>query len=145
MANPAIEVLGVDLGKNSCSVAGLDSAGAVVMRCRKTRAGLIKFVSQLPPCIVAIWAFYGAHFLAQIFQSHGHSIWLMPPEYLQLYVKAQKTDDWDAEAIAKAAARATMRLVTPKGEAQLDLQILHRARARLVAERTRLTNELRIT
>ena len=143
MANPAIEVLGVDLGKNSCSVAGLDSAGAVVMRCRKTRAGLIKFGSQLPPCIVAMEACCGAHFLARTFQSHGHSIRLMPPEYVQPYVKAQKTDDRDAEAIAEAATRPTMRFVTPKSEAQLDLQILHRARARWVAERTRLTNQLR--
>jgi len=143
MANPKIDVLGVDLGKNSCSVAGLDAAGAVVMRCRKTRSGLIKFVSQLPPCIVAMEACCGAHFLARIFQSHGHSIRLMPPKYVQPYVKAQKTDDRDAEAIAEAATRPTMRLVTPKSEAQLDLQILHRARARLIAERTRLTNQLR--
>lgn len=65
------------------------------------------------------------------------------PEYVPLYVKAQKTDDRDVEAIAEAATRPTMRLVTPKSEAQLDLQILHRARARLFAERTRLTDQLR--
>ena len=67
----------------------------------------------------------------------------MSPEYVPLYVKAQKTDDRDVEAIAEAATRPTMRLVTPKSEAQLDLQILHRARARLFAERTRLTDQLR--
>jgi len=143
MTNPKIDVLGVDLGKNSCSVAGLDASGAVVLRRRMTRQGLIKFVSQLPPCIVAMEACCGAHFLARRFQSHEHSVRLMPPEYVQPYVKAQKTDDRDAEAIAEAATRPTMRLVTPKSEAQLDLQILHRARARLVAERTRLTNQLR--
>ncbi|RIV47633.1 IS110 family transposase, partial [Flagellimonas pelagia] len=143
MTKPVISVLGVDLGKNSCSVAGLDAAGAVIMRRRMTREGLIKFVSKLPQCVVAMEACCGAHFLARTFQSHGHSVRLMSPEYVQPYVKAQKTDDRDAEAIAEAATRPTMRLVTPKSEAQLDLQILHRARARLVAERTRLTNQLR--
>ncbi|MBB5719950.1 transposase [Stakelama sediminis] len=143
MANPKIDVLGVDLGKNSCSVAGLDDSGAVVLRRRMTRQGLIKFASKLPGCVVAMEACCGAHFLARIFQSHGHLVRLMSPEYVQPYVKAQKTDDRDAEAIAEAATRPTMRLVTPKSEAQLDLQILHRARARLVAERTRLTNQLR--
>ncbi|WP_235855684.1 IS110 family transposase [Flagellimonas aequoris] len=124
-------------------MAGLDAAGAVIMRRRMTREGLIKFVSKLPQCVVAMEACCGAHFLARTFQSHGHSVRLMSPEYVQPYVKAQKTDDRDAEAIAEAATRPTMRLVTPKSEAQLDLQILHRARARLVAERTRLTNQLR--
>ena len=68
---------------------------------------------------------------------------LMAPEYVQPYVKAQKTDDRDAEAIAEAATRPTMRFVSLKSEAQLDLQVLHRARQRLVAARTRLTNQLR--
>lgn len=143
MTNPAISILGVDLGKNSCSVAGLDATGAVVMRRRMSREGLIRFVSKLPQCVVAMEACCGAHFLSRIFVTQGHVVRLMSPEYVQPYVKAQKTDDRDAEAIAEAATRPTMRLVTPKSEAQLDLQILHRARARLVAERTRLTNQLR--
>ena len=85
----------------------------------------------------------GAHFLGRTFEAQGHTVRLMSPEYVAPYVKAQKTDDRDAEAIAEAATRPTMRLVTLKSEAQLDLQVLHRARERLVAGRTRLTNQLR--
>ena len=130
-------------GKNSCSVAGLDANGAVVLRRRMGRDGLPTFASKLPACIVAMEACCGAHFLGRTFASQGHTVRLMPPEYVQPYVKSQKTDDRDAEAIAEAATRPTMRLVTLKSEAQLDLQVLHRARERLVTARTRLTNQLR--
>ena len=85
----------------------------------------------------------GAHFLGRIFESQGHKVRLMSPEYVQPYVKAQKTDDRDAEAIAEAATRPTMRFVSLKSEAQLDLQVLHRARERLVHARTALINQLR--
>jgi transposase len=146
MAKMPIAVLGIDLG-NSCSVAGLDTTGAVVLRRRMTREGLVAFASKLPACIVAMEACCGAHFLGWTFAAQGHTVRLMSPEYVQpyvkSYVKSQKTDDRDAEAIAEAATRPTMRLVTLKSEAQLDLQVLHRARERLVAARTRLTNQLR--
>lgn len=88
MTNPAISILGVDLGKNSCSVAGLDATGAVVMRRRMTREGLIRFVSKLPQCVVAMEACCGAHFLSRIFVTQGHVVRLMSPEYVQHYVKA---------------------------------------------------------
>ncbi|MBS0641120.1 MAG: IS110 family transposase [Proteobacteria bacterium] len=143
MTKTPITVLGIDLGKNSCSLAGLDASGAVIMRRRMTREGVVKFVATLPACVVAMEACCGAHFLGRTFASHGHTVRLMSPEYVAPYVKAQKTDDRDAEAIAEAATRPTMRLVTLKSEAQLDLQVLHRARERLVAGRTRLTNQLR--
>lgn len=143
MGKVAIAVLGIDLGKNSCSLAGLDATGAVVMRRRLSREGVIKFVAGLPACVVAMEACCGAHFLGRVFAANGHTVRLMSPEYVAPYVKAQKTDDRDAEAIAEAATRPTMRLVTLKSEEQLDLQILHRARQRLVAGRTRLTNQLR--
>jgi transposase len=138
-----IAVLGIDLGKNTCSVAGLDVNGAVVLRRRMTREGLVAFANKLPTCTVAMEACCGAHFLGRTFASQGHTVRLMSPEYVQPYVKSQKTDDRDAEAIAEAATRPTMRLVTLKSEAQLDLQVLHRARERLVTARTRLTNQLR--
>jgi transposase len=85
----------------------------------------------------------GAHFLGRTLALHGHTIRLMSPEYVQPYVKAQKTDDRDAEAIAEASTRPTMRFVSLKSEAQLDLQILHRVRERLVDARTALINQLR--
>jgi len=143
MTKMPIAVLGIDLGKNSCSVAGLDSSGAVVLRRRMTRETLVAFAGKLPACIVAMEACCGAHFLGRTFAAQGHTVGLMSPEYVQPYVKSQKTDDRDAEAIAEAATRPTMRLVTLKSEAQLDLQVLHRARERLVTARTRLTNQLR--
>lgn len=138
-----IAVRGIDLGKNSCSLAGLDASSAAVTRRRMTRAGVIAFVAKLPACVVAMEACCGAHFLGRMFQAYGHEVRLMSPEYVRPNVKAQKTDDRDTEAIAEAATRPTMRLVTLKSEAQLDLQILHRARQRLVTARTRLTNQLR--
>lgn len=143
MTKTGIATLGVDLGKNSCSLAGLDAAGAVILRRRMTRDGLIAVTATLPACVVAMEACCGAHFLGRTFEAQGHTARLMSPEYVAPYVKAQKTDDRDAEAIAEAATRPTMRSVTLKSEAQLDLQVLHRARERLVAGRTRLTNQLR--
>jgi transposase len=143
MTKTPIAVLGIDLGKNSCSLAGLDATGAVVLRRRMTREGVVAFAAKLPACVVAMEACCGAHFLGRTFEAQGHAVRLMSPEYVAPYVKAQKTDDRDAEAIAEAATRPTMRLVTLKSEAQLDLQVLHRARERLVASRTRLTNQLR--
>ncbi|MCE3519080.1 transposase, partial [Escherichia coli] len=79
----------------------------------------------------------------RLFAAHGHEIRLMSPEYVRPYVKAQKNDDRDAEGIAEAASRPTMRFVELKTQEQLDIQTLHRVRSRLVAERRSLTNQLR--
>ena len=92
---------------------------------------------------MAMEACCGAHHLGRLLQACGHEIRLMSPEYVQPYVKAQKNDERDAEAIAEAATRPTMRFVELKSEQQLDMQILHRARSRLVGERTALINQLR--
>ncbi len=138
-----IAVLGVDLGKNVCSSVGFDEVGAVVLRRRSRRDTLIDFVGKLPPCIVAMEACCGAHHLGRLFAAQGHDVRLMSPEYVRPYVKAQKNDDRDAEGIAEAATRPTMRFVETKTEAQLDMQTLHRSRDRLVGERTALINQLR--
>jgi len=143
MTKTPIAVLGIDLGKNSCSLAGLDATGAVVLRRKMTREGLIAFAAALPGCVIAMEACCGAHYLGRTFEAQGHEVRLMSPEYVQPYVKAQKTDDRDAEAIAEAATRPTMRFVSLKSEAQLDLQVLHRVRERLVLARTALTNQMR--
>ena len=104
---------------------------------------MIELSSQLPACVMAMEACCGAHHLGRILAAHGHRVRLMPPEYVQPYVKAQKNDERDAEAIAEAATRPTMRFVDLKSEDQLDMQSLHRARSRLVGERTALVNQLR--
>ena len=139
----AVAVLGIDLGKNSCSVAGLDEAGRVILRRRLSREGVVRLAADMPTCVMAMEACCGAHHLGRVLRDQGHEVRLMSPEYVQPYVKAQKNDERDAEAIAEAATRPTMRFVELKSETQLDMQILHRARTRLVAERTALINQLR--
>jgi len=138
-----ISVLGVDLGKNVCSIVGLDASGAVVLRRRVRRDTLIELVAKLPACIVGMEACCGAHHIGGVFAAQGHDVRLMSPEYVRPYVKAQKNDDRDAEGIAEAATRPTMRFVEMKTVDQLDMQTLHRSRDRLVGERTALINQLR--
>ena len=105
-----IAVLGVDLGKNVCSVVGLDASGAVVMRRRMRRETLAGLAEKLPACVVGMEACCGSHHLGRVFASHGHDVRLMSPEYVRPYVKAQKNDDRDAEGIAEAATRPTIAL-----------------------------------
>jgi transposase len=138
-----IQVLGIDLGKNSCSLVGLDASGRVVVRRRMRRESIAAFAAKAPGCIVAMEACCGAHHLGRQLAAQGHEVRLMSPEYVRPYVKAQKNDDRDAEAIAEAATRPTMRFVALKSEAQLDVQSLHRARDRLVGQRTALMNQMR--
>ena len=83
MTKTPIAMLGIDLGKNSCSLAGLDASGAVVMRKKMTREGVVAFTSELAPCVVAMEACCGAHFLGRAFAGQGHTVKLMSPEYVQ--------------------------------------------------------------
>lgn len=96
-----ISVLGIDLGKNSCSVVGLDATGKVVARRRMRRETLITYAAKLPACVVAMEACCGAHHMGRVLAQQGHAVRLMSPEYVRPYVKAQKNDDRDAEAIRK--------------------------------------------
>ena len=139
----SIVILGIDLGKNSCSVVGLDADGSVIIRRRMRREGVIAFAAKLSPCTMAMEACCGAHHMGRMLAGLGHEVRLMSPEYVRPYVKAQKNDDRDAEAIAEAATRPTMRFVELKSEEQLDIQTLHRVRGRLVGERTSLTSQIR--
>lgn len=138
-----IVTLGIDLGKNLSSVAGMDAAGQVVLRRRVRRATLFALAGKLEPCTVAMEACCGAHHVGHLFAARGHEVRLMSPEYVRPYVRAQKNDDNDAEGIAEAASRPTMRFVELKSQERLDLQTLHRARSRLVAARKSLLNQLR--
>jgi len=127
-----IEVLGIDLGKSVCSLAGLDATGVVVFRKRLQRHRLLNFLEKLRPCVVAMEACGGAHHIGRFCLQHGHEPRLMSPLYVRPYVKVHKNDDRDAEAIAEAATRPTMSFVAIKSEEQLDLQALHRARERCI-------------
>lgn len=138
-----IVTLGIDLGKTVCSIAGMDAKGHIVVRKRLRRDRVIAFAANLPRCVIAMEACCGAHHIGRRLAEAGHDVRLMPPEYVKPYVKAQKNDALDAEAIAEAATRPTMRFVTLKTQDQLDLQTLHRLRQRLVRARTALINQLR--
>lgn len=138
-----IVILGIDLGKDSCSIVGMDASGTVVLRRRMRRQTVFNFTSRLPPCVVAMEACCGAHHLGRFLVSQGHTVKLISPEYVRPYVKAQKNDDRDAEAIAESATRPTMRFVALKRQDQLDMQTLHRMRDRLVGMRTMLINQMR--
>jgi transposase len=138
-----VAVLGVDFGKNVCSVVGLDASGAVIMRRKVRREMLVALAEKLAPCVVGMEACCGAHHLGRVFAAHGHGVRLMSPEYVRPYIKAQKNDDRDAEGIAEAATRPTMRFIELKSQDQLDMQTLHRSRDRLVGDRTALINQLR--
>ena len=135
----AIAILGINLGKNSCSLVGQDATGRVVLRRRMRRETVMTFGATLPACIIAMEACCSAHHMGRALAAQGHTIRLMSPEYVRPYVKAQKNDDRDAEA----ATRPTMRFVALKSEAQLDMQTLHRVRDQLVGERTALMNQIR--
>jgi transposase len=111
-----IKVLGIDLGKDVCSVVGFDGAGKVLLRRRMRRDSILKLASGMPTCVMAMEACCGAHHLGRLLREQGHDVRLMSPEYVRPYVKAQKNDDRDAEAIAEAATRPTMRFVDLKSD-----------------------------
>lgn len=138
-----LAIIGIDLGKNSCSLVGLDAGGKVVLSRRMRRDTVVTFCAKTSGCIVAMEACCGAHHMGRALAAQGREVRLMSPEYVRPYVKAQKNDDRDAEAIAEAATRPTMRFVELKSEAQLDMQTLHRVRDRLVGDRTSLMNQIR--
>ena len=138
-----LSIIGVDLGKTSCSLVGLDASGKVVLRRRMRRDTVVQFCGKISACVIAMEACCGAHHIGRALSDQGHDVRLMSPEYVRPYVKAQKNDDRDAEAIAEAASRPTMRFVSLKSEDQLDMQTLHRVRDRLVGDRTSLMNQIR--
>jgi transposase len=108
MIKTPIAVLGIDLGRNSCGLAGRDVTGAVVRRGRMTREALVMFASKLPARVVAMAACRGAHVLGRAFQAQGRTVRLMSPAQVVPHGEARKTDGRDAEAIAEAATRPTI-------------------------------------
>ncbi len=137
-----IVIIGVDLGKAGCSVVELDAAGTVVLRRRMRRDRVLTFAAGLPACMVAMEACCGAHHMGRALAGMGHEVRLMSPEHVRPYVKARKNDDRDAEAIAEAAARPTMRFMTLKSGDHPDVQTLHRVRDRVVGDRTSRTDRI---
>lgn len=139
----AIAVLGIDIGKNVFHVIGLNAHGKVVMKAKLSRTQLARKLVDLPRCLVGLEACVGAHHLSHRLIALGHDARMMPAGYVRAFVKSNKNDWRDAEAIAEAVQRPTMRFVAPKSIEQLDLQALHRVRERLVRNRTATVNEIR--
>src|ERR1700756_391990 len=141
--NCAIAVIGIDIGKNSFHVVGHDQRGAIVLRQKWSRGQVEARLANLPPCLIGMEACVGAHHLSRKLQLLGHNARLMPAKYVRPYNKGQKNDFRDAEAIAEAVQRPTMKFVATKTADQLDLQALHRVRQRLVSQRTGIINQIR--
>jgi len=141
--NSAIAVIGIDIGKNSFHVVGLDRRGAIVVRQKWSRSQVETRLANLPPCLIGMEACVGAHHLSRKLTSLGHDARLMPAKYVRPYSRGQKNDFRDAEAIAEAVQRPTMKFVATKTAEQLDLQALHRVRERLVSQRTGIVNQIR--
>src|ERR687892_2896690 len=137
-----LHTVAIDLAKKVLHVVGADTTGKILWRKRLTRHALIPFIAQLPPVLIGIEACGGAHYWARRFRTYGHEVKLMAPQFVKPYVKSNKNDSRDAEAIAEAVTRPTMRFVPSKDVAQQDIQALHRVRERLIGERTALVNEV---
>jgi transposase len=134
--NAAIAVVGIDIGKNAFHVVGHDERGAIVLHQKWSRGQLAERFANLPPCLVGMEACVGAHHLSRKLKA-------LPAKYVRPYSKGQKNDFRDAEAIAEAVQRPTMKFVSTKTADQLDLQALHRVRERLVSQRTGIINQIR--
>ena len=140
--NAAIAVVVIDIGENSFHIVGHDEHGAIVLR-QWSRGQVEARFANLPPCLVGMEACVGAHHLSRKLKGFGHEARLMPAKYVRPYSKRQKNDFRDAEAIAEAVQRPTMKFVATKTAEQLDLQALHRVGERLVSQRTGIINQIR--
>src|SRR6266478_439307 len=138
-----IAVIGIDIGKNSFHVVDLDKRGGIALRQKWSRGQVQTRFANMPPCLIGMEACVGAHHLSRQLKGLGHDARLMPAKYVRPYSKGQKNDFRDAEAIAEAVQRPTMKFVATKTADQLDLQALHRVRERLVSQRTGIVNQIR--
>lgn len=136
-------VFGIDLGKNVFHVVGLDAAGAPIKRGTFRRDTLLQFFLEAEPTVVGMEACPGAQGIAREIEAMGHTVRIVPAKFVKPYVKSNKSNIIDAEAIAEAVMRPTMRFVQVRSPEQIDLQALHRVRDRLVAQRTRVICQIR--
>jgi transposase len=141
--NSEITVIGIDIGKNSFHLVGQDRRGRIVLRQKWSRGQVEARLANLPPCLIGMEACVGAHHLSRKLKALGHDARLMPAKYVRPYSKGEKNDYRDADAIAEAVQRPTMKFVATKSADQLDLQALHRVRERLVGQRTGIINQIR--
>ena len=138
-----VAVLGIDLAKQSFQLHGVDRNGQTVLKKKLSRKELVQFIALLPICTIGIEACSGANHWVRVFESFGHTVKVMAPQFVKPYVKSNKNDVADAEAICEAVQRPNMRFVPAKSVEQQDLQSLHRIRSQAVARRTAQANQIR--
>jgi transposase len=138
-----IRSVGIDLGKTTFHLVALGDSGKVLLKKKFTQKQLITFTANMQTTLIGLEACSGAHFLGRTLREQGHDVKLIPAQFVRPFVKSNKNDFLDAEAIAEAVDRQNMRFVPIKTDDQLDLQALHRVRDRLMARRTSLINQIR--
>jgi len=138
-----VTVIGIDIGKDVFHLVGFDGGGKIVLRRKIRRLALTDVFKSLPRCVVGMEACLSAHFVSRSLRRLGFEPRIIPAKYTRPFVKGQKNDYNDAEAIAEAALRPNLRCVREKTQDQLDLQALHRVRSRLVSRRTATINQIR--
>ena len=138
-----LSVVGIDIAKRVFHLVGMDERGQIILRKRLVRGEVLSFMANLPTVTVGMEACGGAHDWARRLREQGHDVKLMAPQYVKPYVKTNKNDLRDAEAIAEAVTRPSMRFVPIKEVEHQDMQALHRVRERLMGARTALINEMR--
>jgi len=142
-AKQDIKIMAIDLAKNSFQLHGAGKDGYKVLGKKVSRKNLAEFMVNLPPCLVAMEACGSAHYWARLFQSYGHEVKLIAPQFVKPFVKSNKNDAVDAEAICEAVQRPGMRFVGIKSVEQQDIQSIHRIRSQLVKNRTAQVNQIR--
>ena len=143
IAKGTVTVLGIDLAKQSFQLHGVDEQGQVVLKKKLSRKQITAFIARLPICVIGLEACGGAHHWVRVFMEMGHTVRMMAPQFVKPYVKSNKNDAVDAEAICEAVQRPTMRFIPRKTIEQQDIQSLHRIRSQLVARRTAQANQIR--
>ncbi len=138
-----VTTIGIDMGKTTLHMVGLDSCGAIVLREKVSRGRIVSRLANLPPCLIGIEAGMATHYVARELAALGHDVKQVPPTYAKPFRQGHKNDFRDALAVAEAVQRPTTRFVPPKSNEQLDLQALHRVRSRLVSQRTAVINQIR--
>src|SRR5437868_646024 len=139
----SITTIGLDIAKSAFQVHGIDAEGKVVLRRQLKRGYVLAFFEKLPPCLVGLEACASSHHWSRELQALGHSVRLMPPAYVKPYVKRQKNDMADAEAICEAVTRANMRFVATKTPEQQSCLMLHRTRHLFIRQQTAVINAIR--
>lgn len=138
-----VAVLGIDLAKQSFQLHGVDSRGITVLKKKLARKDLCNFIARLPVCIIGIEACGGANHWVRVLEKFGHTVHMIAPQFVKPFVKSNKNDAADAEAICEAVQRPSMRFVPAKSIEQQDIQSLHRIRSQAVARRTAQANQIR--